>query len=435
MQGFLTPDINHLTSEECNFLSVRIFKNLHYADDSKRLTTNNKQNFNKLYGDKITVQHILFRKKENEMGVHLKSLRIDGFKGIQNFELDHLNHINILTGDNNSGKTSVLELLSTIHSPQHLGSWTSTLRNNYFSYEGFYFDALYNLFPVDYELERPISYSYTDNNDRIHRIILLGEIEETQVTNEERNSIDRFIVARRDKTEEDSTILYDTQCLHLKIEGSDFSTKEYEIYDFQKRISHFVPRKPSDGIKTVYVSPTDHAKYFSLQEVLTHIELRDDLVRLLHEFDENIDSLVATDKGISYVKRGVEYLVLTNNHKKALPLSSYGDGMKKTLLIVSAMLQAKNGILLLDEFETAIHTSAMNHVFSWLIKCALNLNVQVFLTSHSKEAINKVLRCDETLKSSISYYTLYNYNNNNLVRYLTCEDAIIMQDKGGVDIR
>ena len=32
--------------------------------------------------------------------------------------------------------------------------------------------------------------------------------------------------------------------------------------------------------------------------------------------------------------------------------------MKKAILLMSAVIAAKDGILLLDEFETAIHTSA-----------------------------------------------------------------------------
>ena len=58
--------------------------------------------------------------------------------------------------------------------------------------------------------------------------------------------------------------------------------------------------------------------------------------------------------------------------------------MKKAILLISAVVNAKNGILLLDEFETAIHTTAMNKVFSRILKSCLKLNVQLFLTSHSK---------------------------------------------------
>ena len=77
----------------------------------------------------------------------------------------------------------------------------------------------------------------------------------------------------------------------------------------------------------------------------------------------------------------------------------------------------------------------MDHIFSWLLNSAIKLNVQVFLTSHSKEAINKVLRCDESISDKISYYTLFSYEGKNLVRRLSCSEAIKLQDQGGMDIR
>ena len=60
--------------------------------------------------------------------------------------------------------------------------------------------------------------------------------------------------------------------------------------------------------------------------------------------------------------------ILSKSNKKALPLNVYGDGMKKAILLMSAVIAAKDGILLLDEFETAIHTSAMNKTFKWIIE-------------------------------------------------------------------
>lgn len=129
------------------------------------------------------------------------------------------------------------------------------------------------------------------------------------------------------------------------------------------------------------------------------------------------------------------YMVLSKNHHSAIPLNSYGDGMKKALLLLSAIVRSQNGILLLDEFETAIHTSGMDSIFSWLLQSAIKMNVQVFLTSHSKEAIDKILRMNESIQSNINVYTLYNCDDNNYVRMLNCQDAIDAQDKLGLELR
>ena len=87
------------------------------------------------------------------------------------------------------------------------------------------------------------------------------------------------------------------------------------------------------------------------------------MIEVLKEFDDSIMSINADTHNLTNKKR---YMILSKNHNQAIPLELYGDGMKKAILLMSAVITAQNGILLLDEFETAIHTSAMIKVFSWI---------------------------------------------------------------------
>lgn len=171
----------------------------------------------------------------------------------------------------------------------------------------------------------------------------------------------------------------------------------------------------------------DHAaNALELDSILADKELYKEMIEILQSFDDNIIGVTALKSERDFFS--VEYMILTQNHQKALPITAYGDGMKKALLLLSVVVNAKDGILLLDEFETAIHTSAMDAVFSWLLKSAIRLNVQVFLTSHSEEAIQKVLRCSEELQEYINLYTLYDFNGKNYVRMLGCQEAINAND-------
>lgn len=77
----------------------------------------------------------------------------------------------------------------------------------------------------------------------------------------------------------------------------------------------------------------------------------------------------------------------------------------------------------------------MDSIFSWLLKSALKLNVQVFLTSHSKEATDKLLKVDDRLQEHINVYTLYDYEGKNYVRRMDCYEAINAQDNLGVELR
>ena len=121
--------------------------------------------------------------------------------------------------------------------------------------------------------------------------------------------------------------------------------------------------------------------------------------------------------------------------KEGLLLNAYGDGMKKAMLLLSAVLQAKNGILLLDEFETAIHISVMGKVFKWVIENASKLNVQIFMTSHSLEAIDVVLKCCSEMQRDMEMITLVDTEAGVKVRNVDASKAIQLMDEYGLELR
>ena len=338
---------------------------------------------------------------------------------MRDLTLDNLNFINILTGDNNSGKTSVLELLSSIDNPQNTGAWilcsrTDSLRSR----NRLYFNGFYNMFPIDKD-EKNIAYSFIDKNGKLNTVELMAEIEETQISEREMYRLNGLLRTGSTKREDE---IMDVLCMHLHTYINSEKVNEDSIYDFQSRISKFVNKKVH-FIRTTYVSPVDHAiGVLKLDDILSDSELYEEMLKILQAFDDNITNINAlkNDNNPFFT----EYMVLTKNHSKALPLTAYGDGMKKALLLLSAVVKARNGVLLLDEFETAIHTSAMDSIFSWLLKSALKLNVQVFLTSHSKEAIEKIMQCSSELQPYINLYTLYKFEGKNYVRTMTCREAI-----------
>ena len=119
-------------------------------------------------------------------------------------------------------------------------------------------------------------------------------------------------------------------------------------------------------INTVYVTPFKHTtNEVYLTEVLNNPKYYQEMIEVLKEFDDSIMSINADTHNLTNKKR---YMILSKNHNQAIPLELYGDGMKKAILLMSAVITAQNGILLLDEFETAIHTSAMIKVFSWILR-------------------------------------------------------------------
>jgi ABC-type branched-subunit amino acid transport system ATPase component len=80
-------------------------------------------------------------------------------------------------------------------------------------------------------------------------------------------------------------------------------------------------------------------------------------------------------------------LVSTKEAEEAVPLSTYGEGVSRSMNILLALCTAEDGVLLIDEIENGLHHSAQRDVFNLIFQTARDLNVQVFATTHSYDAL------------------------------------------------
>ncbi len=75
-----------------------------------------------------------------------------------------------------------------------------------------------------------------------------------------------------------------------------------------------------------------------------------------------------------------------------LPLQNLGNGMWRNLGIALALLNAKDGILLIDEFENGLYYSVQPDLWRFIFRLARSLNAQVFATTHSWDCIEAFQR-------------------------------------------
>ncbi|MCI7179631.1 MAG: AAA family ATPase [Lachnospiraceae bacterium] len=367
----------------------------------------------------------------------ISSIDIKSFRGINSFRLENLSQINILTGDNNCGKTSILEILESFGQPDDFRMWSSLIRKDFreSSLRGLtYYEGIYDLFDINSEKKR-LEYTIVMDGISTNVALLAKEIEE-EITEKEFYDLQGIYFPQENKDEGllDNTQLVSKLEIEIKINGQTVSREK--IYEGQRRLglrSRSGKEKYNKNI--IYISPIRHAEgNVFLSQILNYPELYEEMLTVLKEYDENIISINYDNEDNRISGKGI-YKILSKSHQKALPLNVYGDGMKKAILLMSAVIKAKNGVLLLDEFETAIHTSAMNKTFKWILETCKKLNVQVFMTSHSKEAIDKVLKCTPEIIDDIAVYTMYKENGETTVRRLSARKAIEVQDEMGLELR
>ena len=72
---------------------------------------------------------------------------------------------------------------------------------------------------------------------------------------------------------------------------------------------------------------------------------------------------------------------------KRVPIGTHGEGMRRLLVLSLSLIQAQNGVLLVDEIDTGLHYSIMGDVWRLVTEVARRSNVQVFATTHSFDCV------------------------------------------------
>ncbi len=375
------------------------------------------------------------------MPKHIRAVHIDSFRGIRNLHLEELAPVNIITGDNNSGKTSVLEVMESLDDPGSFRMWRSLIRKERFAPVNMGmtpFEGLSGLFPVNGE-EMRISYKVDFSDGTSNGLEVVGStVEESLPVKEmEKLSVMVFHAGDEENDEENGEKeenVIDVEKLWFSVFLDEELILDSGCYDVQTRFRH--ERNINHHLADVnYISPVRHAEgTVFLNSVLDNPELYEQMLQVLREFDPGIISINVDNANEKY-RRGNIYKILSREHKRALPLNVYGDGMKKAILLMSAVIRTQGGILLLDEFETAIHTTAMEKVFRWILETCVKLDVQLFLTTHSEEAIDKILKCSPVLQDKMKVFTLYKKEDGTVARVLDARKAIEIKDEMGIELR
>lgn len=85
-----------------------------------------------------------------------------------------------------------------------------------------------------------------------------------------------------------------------------------------------------------------------------------------------------------------------------IPIGSMGDGIWRLLGIALALVQARGGVLLVDEIDTGLHYSVLIDMWRLVFETARQLDVQVFATTHSRDCYEALAAVTEPDRTEIS---------------------------------
>lgn len=339
-----------------------------------------------------------FEKPTNLNGGHmLQSLYIKNFRSLQNFHVPRLGRVNLIVGKNNSGKSSVLEalrvyagnanreLLETIATEHDEKTrWDGSERNPFHDIP---FEAFFTgrKFPQDDTTEIMIGQS--ENHSDALKIRHGFLIETQQTIEEDGESVIRTIrrpISKTDAIENEANI---SQALFIEKNEKSFRMRfDITNYRIRNSFSEIPSALPCSVVPTQFVTMEDLAQEWDDIVLTENQAIVRQALKIIAPDVEDIAFVRDTDSSTRRDQKRYGKVRLSSVDFP-VPLNSMGDGMVRVLQLVLKSFPARNGILLIDEFENGLHYSVQEKVWELLFDIATNLDIQIFATTHSWDCI------------------------------------------------
>ena len=235
------------------------------------------------------------------MALILDSLEIHNFRGLKELCIDRLGRVNLLTGKNNVGKTSVLEALRLYANPGNVDVLIDLLRSK-------------DQYADDLRWGSGLSRYYE--------------------------------IARREGMQPPEPLV----------------------------VSQYIP---AVGLGLAQIG--------DLWDRIALTSHEEDVLEALRLIDRNVERLIlkpietGSETRVPFVKLAGE--------PGPISLRSLGDGMNRLFGVALALVNAKDGFLLIDEVENGLHYSIQPDLWRLIFEASKQMNVQVFATTHSYDCV------------------------------------------------
>ncbi len=339
------------------------------------------------------------------VNTHFSKIYIKSYNKYRDFRLDNFKRINIFAGKNNCGKTTLLEAIYLLCRQNDLNGFMNVSKIRRRGGEIF----------TDYLLD-------TMMDD----VVLSGEFNNSSISVQ----LKKYIDSDADK----SDMYISSFSAYGEIE--DWKN-EMKLHTYSRSTPVVNYEKIQHLCRSYFSSP-----YYSRTEDImllysNAIEMKSEgktamsiIMDFIRAFDPSINKIEAVLKNDQPV-----FIVDSDTFPdKTVELSSYGEGLVRIFEVALCIACCRNGVLLIDELETAIHFSMLVRYAEFIQNMAESFNVQIFITTHSKECIDAFASsgCD---LNDISAYRLAEKNNSVEAKYISGSDLKYLVDSIDFDMR
>jgi hypothetical protein len=287
----------------------------------------------------------------------LIEMTISNFKTFYDFKIDGLTQINLISGKNNVGKTTFLE-----------SGYINLVSNDIEHYINSFL-KLSNL-----------EFSEFQNAKNLDNISINSNINKTAVN-------------------------IDNESISIEVNGISKTYPRYQMPKLREYGTTIIDRSNIQFIPSFPINDDFLSFLFSKIQIARKKDLLNK--SLAENFDENI---VEFDLILGEPK-----LFLLNREEGWVPLSEFGEGIKRFITILCAIWASQEGACFIDEIEDGIHYLHYKKLWTIIFNTAQEANCQIFASTHSKEMIESYYKEAKNLEmKDISFITLVRNKENNI---------------------
>lgn len=318
----------------------------------------------------------------------IESLHVSGFKLFRDITLPRLGLLNLFVGENNTGKSCLLEAINLYGGRTPLTDVLQTAAGR----------SAESLRPWDpgalteegTSITHPVFELFHRAGRAFRTEIIIEKIGDS-------SPLRIQCLPHRRVTEEEGFVRY------VPVNPGDATPPEgiemaLPVYRGDRHVGLVTRRMlPRGRIPVVEKSPNEDAlvsflpargfsdhRAASLWDALVQGPGQELVLEWLRMLDHRIEDLAYVAGRLGSSPR---LALLKVEGQGRIPLRSMGDGLTKLFHIALAVASAPKGVLLIDEFENGLHWSVQETLWIALAKAAREFNVQVFCTTHSRDCI------------------------------------------------
>lgn len=342
------------------------------------------------------------------MDLKIGTLDIQRFRALRQLKIQGLGRVNLLTGRNHTGKSSVLEALRILASDASPSVLYQILRFREedigerdestppLDAEGFFqLSSLFHGFPQFSAKVQPIVIASSGGQRPMKLSLEAGWFPEGREHGETRALTpfqQAFLREPRTLAPFEQAFLGEREALPALVVEASGARRIIPLEYLRlvavrgRTMGSEIANEPR--LPCVFVSPYSGERTATLGPLWDEVALSDreqDVVDALKIIDPEISAVSMV--GGEGPRRARTAIVRAAGFPRPVPLRSFGDGLNRLFGIVLSLVNAKDGLLLIDEFENGMHHTVQADAWRAVFRLASRLDIQVVATSHSWDAI------------------------------------------------